>query len=58
MEHVRAGVTVGDGIHVERVHLIGSALKTVGGGLEDAQQSRAVALRRDARDSTIHFQSP
>ena len=37
VEHVRTGIAVGDRIHVQRVDLIGSALQTVGGGLEDAQ---------------------
>jgi len=58
MDHVRSGVPVRDRIHVERVHLVDRALETIGGGCEDAQQSRAVTLRRDARDSTIDLDSP
>ena len=58
VDHVRSGVPVRDRIHVERVHLVDRALETIGGGFKDAQQSRAVTLRRDARDSTIDLDSP
>ena len=58
VDHVRSGVAVRDRIHIQRVHFVHRTLETIGGGFEDAQQSRSVTLRRDARDSTIDLDSP
>jgi len=35
VEHVRAGVSVRNGIHVERVDFVDAALETFRSGLED-----------------------
>ena len=53
VEHVCAGVAVGDGIHVERVYLVRTRLKTRRRGLKRAQQRSAIELPNDGRDCNI-----
>jgi hypothetical protein len=53
MEHVRARVTVRNGIDVERVDLVRTRLKTRRRGLKRAQERSAIELPNDGRDCNI-----